>query len=246
MKLATITAVYNEEDLLPQYLRHYQEQGVDRIFLLDNGSTDRTLEIAKACPLVACSRFETPTIGFDGPKHHALMAKMMELEVRGNFDFILFVDADEFIVPPPHEGRGGTLRSVIEATQWGHHDLYTTTGYQMVEGPGEAPYDPDVPLTRQRKYGIFERLYSKPVIVSPKVYPVYAMGMHSVSGIPRVRTFVGGFKLLHYSAPSEEIFLKRRLAKESRVHVPRARKTEAYFRAMYSDWKSDPSLSAVI
>lgn len=244
MKLAAITAVYNEEDLLPQYLRHYLSEGVDKIFLLENGSTDRTVEIAQACPQVSLSRFDTPTIGFDGPKYHAVMTKMLSPEVRDAYDFVLMVDADEFIVPAAREGN--TIKAAIEAIQWTHYDLFATTGYQMVMGPGEAPYNPDVPLTYQRKYGIFERLYSKPVVVNPKAYPVYCMGMHSVSGIPRAKTFVGAFKLLHYSAPCEDIFIKRRISKEPRVHVPGARKGEPYFRMMYADWKSDPNLSAVI
>ena len=240
MKIATITAVYNEEDLLPQHLGHYRNQGVDRIFILDSGSTDKTVEIAGRHHEVEVSSFEVPAVGFDGPKHHAIMKKM--LECKGEFDFVILVDADEFVIP----AEVGTIRSAIEATPWDRHDLYATTGYAMVQGPGEADYSPEVPITQQRKWGVFDRLYSKPCIVSPKAYPVFAMGIHSVSGIPRVKTFVGAFKLLHYPAPSEAIFLKRRLAKESKVHLPRAMKTEKHFKELYEEWKSNPEISAVI
>lgn len=239
MKIATITAVYNEEDLLPQYLKHYEGQGVDAIFLLDNGSTDKTAEIAAKSLLVDLSSFKNPKIGFDGPKHHAIMKKMVGC--IGHFDYVILVDVDEFIV----SGDKRTIKETIAVTPPGY-DLYTTEGYVMVQGPKEAEYDPSVPLTAQRKQGFFDRLYSKPAIVNPAAYPVFSMGIHSVSGIPREKSAPGLFRLLHYAAPSEAIFLKRRLQREPRVHIPKAMKNEDYFKKIYWEWRANPELAAVL
>lgn len=239
MKIATITAVYNEEDLLPQYIDHYRREGVDTVFLLDSGSTDKTLEIAQASPLVEVSGFSVPGVGFDGPKHHAIMQKMTEC--IGRFDYVLLVDADEFVVA---ENRD-PIREVLVGIPGGT-DLCTTTGFSMSQGKDELEYDPSVPLTDQRKWGVFDRLMSKPIVVNPAAYPVYCMGCHSVGGIPRSRTLYGKFKLLHYPAPSEAIFLKRRLQKEPRVHDPKARKDEAHFKRLYSELRGSPDLSQVI
>lgn len=222
MKIATITAVYNEEDLLPQFLRHYDGQGVDRFFILDNESNDRSVEIASKHPKVELSSFVTPGVGFDGPKHHALMRKM--LECAGNYDLVLLVDADEFIV----SRKPGTIRSTIEALPL-RYDLYASEGYSMIQVKDDLPYDPAVPLTTQQKCGYWDRLYSKPAIVNPAAYAVFSMGIHSVSGIP-----------------SEAIFLKRRLQKEPRVHQEKARKDEAYFKKIYWEWRANPELSTVL
>lgn len=239
MKIATITAVYNEEDLLPQFIRHYDGQGVDRFFILDNESTDRTVEIASKNPKVELSAFVTPGVGFDGPKHHAVMRKMVAL--AGHFDLVILVDADEFIVPR----NQGTIRSVIEGLP-SRYDLYPTEGYVMVQVKEDPEYDPNVPLTAQQKHGFFERIYSKPAIVNPASYAVFSMGIHSVSGIPSARTAPGYFKLLHYAAPSEAIYVKRRLQKEPRVHKDKAQKNEAHFKKLYWEWRANPELSTVL
>jgi glycosyltransferase involved in cell wall biosynthesis len=239
VKLATITAVYNEEDLLPQFLRHYDGQGVDRCFILDNESTDRSVEIASKHPKVELSAFVTPGIGFDGPKHHAIMKKM--LECQGHYDLVILVDADELIVP----AKPGTIRSAIESLPL-QYDLYTTEGYSMMQTKDDADYNPDVPLPLQQKNGFFDRLYSKPAIVNPVAQAVFSMGIHSASGVLREKSMPGLFKLLHYAAPSEAIFLKRRLQKEPRVHQLKARKDEAYFKKLYWEWRANPELSTVL
>lgn len=239
MKIATITAVYNEEDLLPQFLRHYDREGIDKIFILDNESTDKSVEIASKHPKVEMSAFVTPSVGFDGPKHHALMKKM--LECAGHYDLVILVDADEFVVST----KNGTIKATLESLPL-RYDLYMTEGYSMVQGPQEPPYNPDVPLLAQRKCGFFDRLYSKPAIANPAVYPVFAMGIHSVSGVPRARTLPGTFKLLHCPGLSEEIYIKRRVGKEPRVHQEKARKDAAYFRKIYWEWRANPGLSTVL
>src|SRR5688572_11654372 len=40
-----VTMVRNEADILPLVLDHFEAQGVDRILVSDNGSTDGTLEM---------------------------------------------------------------------------------------------------------------------------------------------------------------------------------------------------------
>ena len=49
MKVAVIWAVYSEEVLLPQFLDYYSPE-IDTVFILDNGSTDRSPSIAWGYP----------------------------------------------------------------------------------------------------------------------------------------------------------------------------------------------------
>jgi glycosyltransferase involved in cell wall biosynthesis len=46
MKIETFTVCYNEEKMLPYFLRHYLQYGSVTVF--DNNSTDRSVEIARA------------------------------------------------------------------------------------------------------------------------------------------------------------------------------------------------------
>lgn len=47
MKIVAIMAVYNEELHLPRCLKHLREQGI-QTYIIDNGSMDRTPEIARS------------------------------------------------------------------------------------------------------------------------------------------------------------------------------------------------------
>ncbi|MCB0258271.1 MAG: glycosyltransferase family 2 protein, partial [Calditrichaeota bacterium] len=46
MKIIALMSVYNEELYLRRCLSHLREQGI-AVYLIDNGSTDRTREIAE-------------------------------------------------------------------------------------------------------------------------------------------------------------------------------------------------------
>lgn len=234
MKLATITAVFNEEDLVGQYLRHY-EPLVDKILLLDNGSTDQTLEIARTCPKVDVATFETPPrVSFEGPKHDAVTGTFARL--RGEYDYVLLVDIDEFVT----SRIADNLKEVFEKLP--NIDVFKCRGYSMLP---MAAYDPLVSILAQKGMGFPDALYSKPCIARPDAYPIFGAGIHSVDGISTPRIASGAFNLYHYPGPTEEIFLKRRLGKEPRVHCTRTRKTEAYFRKQLASWRANKGLEVV-
>jgi len=236
MKIATVTAVYNEEDLIGQYLRHYEPQ-VDKIFLLDNGSSDRTLEIARTCPKVEVSSFHTPEgIPFDGPKHVAVMDRFNRC--RGEYDYVLLVDADEFII----SRVGGPIREILEKLP--EISVFRTNGFSMVTLAEDLPYDPLKPLPEQRRVGFPDKLYSKPCIARPYAFPIFARGIHSVAGITAQKISVGAFLLLHYPGPTDEIFLKRRLGKEPRIH--KKPKTQEHFTKLLASWRARPELALVV
>jgi len=58
--LSVYTICWNNEFILPHFLEHYS-QFADRIFIIDDHSTDLTAEIAKAHPMVTYSLY-----GFSG------------------------------------------------------------------------------------------------------------------------------------------------------------------------------------
>jgi hypothetical protein len=58
MKIEAYAICYNEEALLPYYLRHYS-QFCDQITIFDNYSTDRSEEICRANPKVRVIKYDT-------------------------------------------------------------------------------------------------------------------------------------------------------------------------------------------
>ena len=92
MKISLITICYNEETLMPFFLRHYKNI-VDEIFIFDNCSTDRSVEIASQCPKVRIKKFDTG----------GLLRDDLHLQFKNTFyktldaDWIIAIDLDEFV-----------------------------------------------------------------------------------------------------------------------------------------------------
>lgn len=219
-KLAAITAVYNENELLDQFLMHYHHE-VDQIFILDNESFPipaeeivghYTFDCMGACPPIDVRFFSTGG-KFDTAKKQAELMKVKK-ECAGKFDYVMVLDCDEFIVPK----AGGKIRDHLHGD-----NVYATHGVNIYSYPGDAPYDPLVPLAQQRKRGVENYHYSKPVIVKPE-YPVtYSPGCHYIMSTvdnPQVLPAdLAPFWLLHYRGFDEDVYVRRSVERAKRIEV---------------------------
>lgn len=122
MKIHVYTMVWNEEAILPYFLRHYGGFA-DRIVAYDNQSSDRTPEILRDHPKV-----ETITLDSGGVLHEAaLMALRNQVwkGSRGDADWVVIADADEFLY---HED----VRGYLGACRAAGVTMPLTQGYEMV------------------------------------------------------------------------------------------------------------------
>ena len=97
MKLHVYTVCWNEEELLPFFFKHY-ERFADKIVAYDNMSDDSTPEILGAHPLCERRAFDT-----GGKVRDDLLLKVKNnawKESRGEADWVIVCDADEFIFHP--------------------------------------------------------------------------------------------------------------------------------------------------
>lgn len=208
MKIAVITTAYNDEAFLPQFLRHYGD--VDRIFAFDNESTDRTAEILRQCPAVNLSSYRTGD-RFDQLRKDAVINEAI-VACRGTYDYVVVVDVDEFVVPK----GGGSIRATLERNP---RPVYGTAGYNMFSYPDDAPYDAGRPLPEQRRRGIPNDHYSKPIIHRPDIPLRFAIGRHYIEGIPTPQVDPRDkalFLLLHYRGFDEALYRRRCLEKRDR------------------------------
>jgi glycosyltransferase involved in cell wall biosynthesis len=95
---------WNEERLLPLFFRHYRQ--ADKIVILDNESTDRSLEICKAHGAEVIS-FSTGQ-KLDDHVNRTLKNTAWH-ESRGKADYVIVQDLDEFVYFPkyPNNLRAG-------------------------------------------------------------------------------------------------------------------------------------------
>ncbi|HTQ70762.1 MAG TPA: glycosyltransferase family 2 protein [Acidocella sp.] len=99
MKIVSFTRVLNEDDIIEAFVRHNAAH-IDEMLFLDNGSTDRTIEILKALrdegfPL---KLFRNYAVSFDEIAINS-WGYQAASQVMGA-DWVVFLDADEFIATP--------------------------------------------------------------------------------------------------------------------------------------------------
>lgn len=169
MKISAYAVCYNEQELLPFYLLHYASIA-SRIVIWDNGSTDRSVEIAESFPHpgIEVRRFDS-----EGELKESRLIEVKNKCWKGDdADYVIVGDVDEFLCC-------ADLRRFLA----GHPgiDLFRPRGFDMFS---EAfPSDPSRPLTEQVKLGAANPNYSKVVLFRPnRVREInYAPGCHGCS-----------------------------------------------------------------
>ena len=209
MRIAAIAACYNEPEFVSQFLRHYSPR-VDQVYLIDNESTDETLAPIHDYPNVEVSVYSTGGV-FDGYRKQDEILKRKAACV-GLFDYVLLLDIDELVLP---KDPALPIREVLESLPG--HPVYGTEGYNMYGYPDDLPYDPQKPLIEQRKRGVRNDYYSKPIVVRPEYGGEYILGFHAVDGVlPKLAPF----NLLHYRGFDEAVYVRRSLRFAGRLTGP--------------------------
>lgn len=206
MKVHVYTVCRNEQVLIPYFLRHYTKFA-HRVMIFDGGSTDRTLDIINSdtSGKVCLGQWK----GIDGMDdiQFVEMANSVYPMSRNRADYVIWVDADEIIVP----ASGDMLEELVKCKELGI-DAPFCQGYQMVadappSGPGQI-YD-------EIRNGFADPAYSKPAIINPAIDAAWAVGKHSIaviSGSPFIAKTKGDgpwFKLLHYRFLGEDYLVSR-------------------------------------
>lgn len=210
VKLAVISVLHNEKLLLPQFLRYYSPQ-VDAIFLYDNESDDGCMDAAQGIPNVFIDRRESAGLFDEHVRYKTHLTK--KAECRGEFDYVMMVDCDEFVVPKRH----ATIKEALSESPL--YDIHGTHGFNMFKGPSEGPYDPNVSLLTQRRWGYWEYWYSKPIVVRPEFKADWRPGFHWIEepSIPRLKDpSQARFWILHYNGVEEDEFVRRGMIRTRR------------------------------
>ncbi len=176
---------FNEEQRLPWYLDHYGAI-VDKIFVWDNHSTDRTLDIARAHPKVTVIPFGEPGV----------LSNLSFLDVKNNCwkqrggdadraDWCIVGDVDELLW---HED----LRKLLETTA---ATLITPAqAFTMICKDAPADY-------RDIQTGVRDDDYLKPCVINPKwiIEMRYNPGAHVAYPMGKVKLDrPAGLIMYHY------------------------------------------------
>jgi hypothetical protein len=203
MRICVYTICWNEEQMLPYFLRHY-EKFVDKIVVYDNGSSDATKEILARHPLCEVRDLTAQSLNEDSllwAKSESWISDVAE--ASGGIDWIIACDVDEFLF---HREPRQYLKSCLQRGI----SLPSTRGFEMVSE--DFPTSPSE-LTKICQRGIPRPLYSKHVVFSPqKIDRInYGPGCHQASPTGDVVSDgQGEFALLHYGSIGRARMLQRR------------------------------------
>jgi len=194
-----VSMVRNEADLIRLNVLYHLASGIDRMLVVDNGSTDGTDEILQQLSL---QHAEVRWSRDDGPfLPSRVMTKLAREAFEEGADWVVPVDADEF-----WHARGGDLRRVLENEEVGvlraqavnfiqrrsqresspDALIYMTRRTELPVGPpGHAQS-----LVESRKIAFVEKAYPQKCICRPTAEVKIETGHHSISGAdgPTMRT----------------------------------------------------------
>jgi glycosyltransferase involved in cell wall biosynthesis len=198
MRIDLYTTCWNEERMIPFFLRHY-EPLVDRIVVFDDGSTDRSRDLLGASKKVELRKLE------HGESPHLEHIKEMNRcwkESRGRADWVMIADIDEHIFHP-------SLRDCLRQCQKDGVTVLDPVGYEMVSLDFSAP---QAELSKTIRRGVRFHLLDKKAVFDPNAIEEinYTPGRHLAAPSGRV-IFPAQreVRLLHYRHLGLEYVLLR-------------------------------------
>lgn len=152
-----MTMVRDEAQMLPRWIDHYAGQvGMDNLLVLDDNSSDGSTVG------LSCTVHRLPSLsgkGFESARMQLLSG--LATGFLATYDYVVFVDADEFLVPDPALHRD--LPSFL-ATRRGREVVAPMT-LNVVHVPSvEEPLRAGEPVLGQRRFAKFAPVMCKPSI----------------------------------------------------------------------------------
>ena len=196
MRVVALLAVRNEERYLERCLEHLYRQEIETC-LIDNGSTDRTLEIARSFLDRGVMRIEhLPFTGVFELEPQLLCKERLAAEIEA--DWFIHHDADEIRqAPKPY----ATLREGIEAVDYSEYNAIDFDEFVFLPTTNDESFEGCDYVEEMRYYYYFEP-------DSPDRYRINAwkknskVDLHSFAGhkiiFPGLRVYPNPFIMRHY------------------------------------------------
>ena len=181
------TIVKDGAYFLPYFLRHYATFA-DRIFVMDDGSTDGTRYLASQHPKVTLLNYPWND-GMDDQKHADTFNRFTRW-LSADADWVMTPDIDEFLV-----ADDGDMRGILER-QWA--DRVKAIRAHGVLAGAEEPPQTDGNLWDACPYRKPYHEWNKTIIFDPEGSATLTAGQHRLEGEDQAKAAVGvGITLYH-------------------------------------------------
>lgn len=205
-RLGLLAIMKNEAMTLREWVDHYRWQGVDRIFLIDNGSTDDG-------PALLTDHIDAGYIElFRCPEPHRQTAHYQNVfaqaDIRNKVEWLIMADLDEFwfcpFAPLPEAiGRLGNMNLVY-------------ANWKMFGSSGHVAQPPSVRrFFTLRQPELSEHADTKWICRTDAIADPRHIGLHKVSGVDSATVVSDNhlFHLNHYPIQSVEYFTKVKMGR---------------------------------
>lgn len=209
MKVHAYFLCYNEEKILSHLLNYYSKF-CSKITILDNQSTDSSVQIVKSF-----SNTEVLSWNSNNEIRDDLYLQIKNnvwKKDRGVFDYVIVGDADEFLY------HSDIINFLIESKK-NNISIFKPVGYHMI---ADENYDlnDNCDLINEVKYGIRGESNDKLMMFSPELQEInYFPGCHSANPqgklVPYIST--GDLKMLHYKYLGVKDFIPKQIARGKRL-----------------------------
>lgn len=220
MKIATISKIKNEADIIESFVRYHAEI-VDAMFFVENGSTDGTVSILRLLieegyPITI---FDESEQEFDELR---FINQYADLVLKSNrIDWLVPIDADEFL-----DAGGENPRTYME--KWDIDFVYTVMWKTYVWNEDLEKKSGFVP-DRFEKYRDEEYETFRKVVIPGQLYErgklLITHGNHDVLGIELKKKSDSSIKFLHYPIRSREQF-KAQIVVNAIMEISRSSRRE--------------------
>lgn len=203
MKVAVLSKWYNEIELAPYFMKHY-EWADEFLIYLEKTSNDGTVEFLKQFPKVKIIWGGEE----DGKLNdYACCTALSDIAANSNADWIIFCDADEFVY-------GLNFEPVRDVLYRANGNVIYTHMWNVFRHITDKDLDPTQPPLFQRRHGDPCRIPEcvKPNVIRPEIGIRWGVGCHYIMSsskliIPSSVRFDGS----HWQSADFDIACKRRI-----------------------------------
>ena len=209
MKVHLYTKLWNEEEMLPFFFRHYDPL-IDRYIVYDDGSTDNTLKLLAAHDRVEIRRFVRTHPTSLVLSAQALNNNMWK-ESRGQVDWVIMTSVDEHLYHP------AGLRQYLHVARCRGITAVPALAFQIV---ADAFPSPDEYLVKTRRFGAPLDHYNKLSVFDPNAVREthFNPGRHGAAVEGRIRyPQQDRLLLFHYKFLGMDYLLRRYAQLASRL-----------------------------
>ena len=166
-RACVLTLAQNEPVVLPLWWRYYRQHVPERdLYCISHDCTDGSTDL-----FPQAQRWSVHNDCYGDIRAIWQWRTTARRELHERYEYVILADSDEFICHP------AGLRTFIRAADdW----AYAQTAYHVLHGDGEASYDPEVPVLRQRRRWVYDALYCCPHIL--RDYRDYRESYHLLEG----------------------------------------------------------------